>query len=203
MGQLGGGLDHQLLLDVLAVGFDRLDAQMERLRDLAGAPALPDQAKHRGVGARHLFRGCTRSDQALPQCQQQKTGQGLGRPPGPCRVWRAGAAPPPSRSAPVHPLSKNRFEPPAPWSGRSASRNAPEIRGTGVPLHGARGPHLGASSSLHGAAIHSAVGTACSTKWGASFPERSIRFAERTTCSRSKSPASLDTVEAMNSSTAS
>jgi hypothetical protein len=31
---------------VLAMGFDHLDAQMERLRDLAGAPALPDQAKH-------------------------------------------------------------------------------------------------------------------------------------------------------------
>src|SRR5215203_7485012 len=60
MGQLGGGPDHQLLLEMLAVGFDRLDAQMEGLRDLAGAPALPDQAKHLQLAVAERLQGRVR-----------------------------------------------------------------------------------------------------------------------------------------------
>lgn len=45
-GELSAGFQRQLLLDVLAVGFDGLDAEMEGLRDLARAPPLADQAKH-------------------------------------------------------------------------------------------------------------------------------------------------------------
>jgi hypothetical protein len=64
MGQLGGGLDLQLLLEVLAVGFDRLDAQMESLRDLAGAPALPDQAKYLQLAVAERLQGRVRSQRS-------------------------------------------------------------------------------------------------------------------------------------------
>src|SRR3954465_7719623 len=44
--QFGTGLEAQLLLDVLAVGFDGLDAQTELVRDLPDRLAGADQAEH-------------------------------------------------------------------------------------------------------------------------------------------------------------
>ena len=43
--ELRTGLDRQLLFEVFPVGFNRLDAQMKALRDVARALALADQAK--------------------------------------------------------------------------------------------------------------------------------------------------------------
>ena len=44
--QLGRPVDVQLLLEVFAIGFDRLRAQIEDRRDLPRAPPLPDQPEH-------------------------------------------------------------------------------------------------------------------------------------------------------------
>ena len=46
LGQFRAGRQAQLLLEVLAGGFDGLDAEMEGRRDLARAPPLADQAQH-------------------------------------------------------------------------------------------------------------------------------------------------------------
>ena len=46
LGQFGGGLDPQLILDVLEVRFDRLDAPGLDPGNLARGPALADQPEH-------------------------------------------------------------------------------------------------------------------------------------------------------------
>jgi len=113
----------------------------------------------------------------------KKAGQGPSRPPGPCRSWRAGAAPPPARSAPVRPLSKNRFEPSAPWNGRPALRNEPEIRGAGEPDRGTRGLYLGTSGSHRGTDGPFRGRDGPHHEAGACFPERTLHSAERMACS--------------------
>src|SRR5258705_3449065 len=60
LGQFGSCLEAQLVLDVLAVGFDRLDAQVQGVGDLACAPALTDQPEHLQLAVAERVQGRVR-----------------------------------------------------------------------------------------------------------------------------------------------
>src|SRR3989442_3725101 len=60
LGQFGSCLEAQLVLDVLAVGFDGLDAQVQGVGDLARAPALTDQPEHLQLAVAERVQGGVR-----------------------------------------------------------------------------------------------------------------------------------------------
>ena len=74
LGPFRAGLQAQLLLEVLAGGFDGLDAEMEGRRDLAHAPPLANQAKYHQFAVAELVEGRA--------CYERWPGNEIGGEPG-------------------------------------------------------------------------------------------------------------------------